>query len=285
MFHPVTHYQAFELALMVEAKLFMGRRGFHRQPFQATSSPSLPPLPSRQPLALLAPPRPPLALPAPSTQPTIKRLTPTRMQARRAKGFCYNCDEQYKAGHKCRTALFLLLQTEEDAIPPSIEESPAISLAELPLPPSPLNDSEFQVSFNALYGSPSHNTLKIIVDLQGERFTVLIDSSSTHNLIQPRVARFLGLVIEPAPPFAVMVGNGETLRCEGQVSDLTVILQGHKFQMDFFLLDISGADLVLGIQWLAQLGPLLADFSIPSISFVHNGALITFLGERLQQPT
>ncbi|OMO70038.1 Retrotransposon gag protein [Corchorus olitorius] len=257
MFHPLTHYQAFELALMVEAKLPEGRGAYHRQPSQAPFSPSLPSLPPRQPMALPAPPRPSLALPAPPSQPTIKRLTPSEMQARRAKGLCYNCDDQYKLGHRCRTAPFLLLQTEDESIIQSpdsttFQTTGPLSLAELPLPPSPLDESEFQVSFNALYGSSSPNTLKLFAEIHGERFTVLIDSGSTHNLIQPRIARFLSLAIEPAPSFAVMVGNGETLQCEGRVSDLSVTLQSHSFQLDLFLLDISGADLVLGIQCTYQ---------------------------------
>ncbi|OMO67678.1 Retrotransposon gag protein [Corchorus olitorius] len=35
----------------------------------------------------------------------------------------------------------------------------------------------------------------------------------------------LGLVVEPAPSFAVMVGNGESLQCEGRISNLAVQLQ------------------------------------------------------------
>ncbi|OMO54256.1 Retrotransposon gag protein [Corchorus olitorius] len=215
MFHPLTHYQAFELALMVEAKLPEGRGAY---------------------------------------QHTI---------------------DNYLRHHSAH-------QSPDSA---TLQTTVLLSLAELPLPPSPLDESKFQVSFNALYGSSSPNTWKLFAEIHRERFTVLIDSRSTYNLIQPCVARFLSLAIEPAPSFAVMVGNGETLQCEGRVSDLSVTLQSHSFQLDLFLLDISGADLVLGIQWLAQLGPLLADFSIPSISFVHKGSLITLLGQHLQPPT
>ncbi|OMO73137.1 Retrotransposon gag protein [Corchorus capsularis] len=77
-----------------------------------------------KPLSSLPPPRPPQLsvprLPAPpATKPVpslpIKSLTPTEMQARRAKGLCFNCDDQYKPGHRCRTTPFLLLQTEEDS--------------------------------------------------------------------------------------------------------------------------------------------------------------------------
>ncbi|OMP07616.1 hypothetical protein COLO4_07188 [Corchorus olitorius] len=41
------------------------------------------------------------------------------------------------------------------------------------------------------------------------------DSGSSHNLVQPRIVRFLGVMVEPAPAFAVMVGNDDSLKCEG----------------------------------------------------------------------
>ena len=41
------------------------------------------------------------------TAPTIKRLTPAEARARREKGLCYNCDEQYTPGHRCKIHTFL----------------------------------------------------------------------------------------------------------------------------------------------------------------------------------
>jgi len=41
--------------------------------------------------------------------------------------------------------------------------------------------------------------------------TVLIDGGSSDNFLQPRVAKFLKLPVEPATQFRVMVGNGNYL--------------------------------------------------------------------------
>ncbi|OMO71659.1 hypothetical protein COLO4_28149 [Corchorus olitorius] len=105
----------------------------------------------------------------------------------------------------------------------------------------------------------------------GHPFTVLIDSGSTHNLMQPRIVKYLGLPIEPAPEFSVRVGNDEFLQCTGMISCLPVKLEGLALDLDLFLLDIHGADVVLGIQWLSQLGPILADFGLLLMSFNHKG--------------
>ncbi|OMP05995.1 Retrotransposon gag protein [Corchorus olitorius] len=170
------------------------------------------------------------------------------------------------------------VQDEEDDVSgfSKSDESMSFSLASLPLPHEPqmLSDSDpndFQVSLHALYGQSSLTTLKLEGEISGYKFTVMVDSGSTHNLIQPRLAQFLQLPIEPAPPLTVIVGNGETLRCLGQVTNLPVGLQGHEFSLDLYLLEVRGADIILGMQWLSQLGPMLADFANLSLTFVHQG--------------
>ena len=40
----------------------------------------------------------------------IKRITPAQMDERRKKGLCYNCDEKWGPGHKCRNARLFILE-------------------------------------------------------------------------------------------------------------------------------------------------------------------------------
>ncbi|KAK5787464.1 hypothetical protein PVK06_042118 [Gossypium arboreum] len=42
-----------------------------------------------------------------SSAPFIKRLTRIEMAERRAKGLCYNCDESYSMGHKCKRLFWI----------------------------------------------------------------------------------------------------------------------------------------------------------------------------------
>ena len=37
-----------------------------------------------------------------NSTPIIKRLTPPEMEERRKKGLCYNCDEKFAPGHRCK---------------------------------------------------------------------------------------------------------------------------------------------------------------------------------------
>ncbi|KAL0413828.1 UNVERIFIED_CONTAM: hypothetical protein Sradi_1584500 [Sesamum radiatum] len=43
--------------------------------------------------------------------------------------------------------------------------------------------------------------------------TLLIESGSSHNIVQPRVAEFLGLPIAHVNSFPIIACNGDTLRC------------------------------------------------------------------------
>ncbi|OMO54308.1 hypothetical protein COLO4_36529 [Corchorus olitorius] len=183
-FKPIILAHAFELAKHIESKFLGNRQPPPRAPprvFQTTAQKPIPP-----------------------TSYPIRRLSPTEMQARRSKGLCFNCDEQFQPWHRCKTTPFLLLQTEDDTPKAlmSLEASetsnyPAHSSLPLPPPPPlPLEPSkenpDFQVSLHALHGTAYHSCLKLKGLIHGHPFTILIDSRSTHNLVQPYVVWHLG---------------------------------------------------------------------------------------------
>lgn len=49
------------------------------------------------------------------------------MAERRAKGLCYNCDEQYEPGHQCKK-LFWLEISDEETMTQEAADEPEISL-------------------------------------------------------------------------------------------------------------------------------------------------------------
>ncbi|XP_068644696.1 uncharacterized protein [Aristolochia californica] len=66
--------------------------------------------------------------------PYIKKLSRQEMEQRRAKGLCYNCDEQYVQGHLCKRLFCLEVFNDPEEVQPvedSVEteqDAPAISL-------------------------------------------------------------------------------------------------------------------------------------------------------------
>ena len=85
------------------------------------------------------------------------------MDERQLKGLCYNCDEKYFSGHKCKEQnLFMAISEEileEDEETPSMSESPKSNDI---TPPSDPPEVERVISLNALTGFSAPQTLKLI---------------------------------------------------------------------------------------------------------------------------
>ena len=60
--------------------------------------------------------KPSILRPRPDTKldskfkPPLQKLSPTQMEERRKKGFCFNCDEKFQPGHHCKSAKLFLLE-------------------------------------------------------------------------------------------------------------------------------------------------------------------------------
>ncbi|XP_042498829.1 uncharacterized protein LOC122077099 [Macadamia integrifolia] len=167
-FRPSLMAHVVGLARLQEAKLLDGRRSFSRLP----------------------PPARPLLLPA-SSSPLhfpIRRFTPMDMQNCREQGLCYNCNERFVSGHRCKTRQLFLLEYKEDA-------------TETELSTDYVEASDAQMLFNqdlsyhALTGHSSPSTLRFTDYVVGSPIQVLIDGGSTNNFIQSRVTTPLGLAI------------------------------------------------------------------------------------------
>lgn len=101
--------------------------------------------------------------------------------------------------------------------------------------------------------------------------TILVDDGSTHNFVQPCVANFLNLSTSSTDLLQVMVGNGRVLDCSRICLQVPLYVQGNTFQVDLFILGLNSADIVLGIQWLQDLGPVLIDYTTRTMVFSYLG--------------
>ncbi|KAJ0111643.1 hypothetical protein Patl1_01158 [Pistacia atlantica] len=163
-----------------------------------------------------------------------------QMQERRDRGLCFNCDERFHRGHRCKANFFLLIVDE------TVEEEAS---PELPVEPVPPDEHELAtISLHALFGQQSPSTIRLHGSLLGRPIEVLVDGRSTHNFLQERVALHLGIPITASPNFTVMIGNGKILHCSAVCADVELVLDGHRFLLDLFVLPIKRADLVLGAQ-------------------------------------
>jgi hypothetical protein len=77
-----------------------------------------------------------------------------------------------------------------------------------------------------------------------------------------------------------MVKNSNATPC---VNDLAV--DSHNFLVDLFVLPLSGADIVVGVQWLKTLGPVLTYYNQLTLKFLKNGQIVQLQGEPKPDPT
>ena len=107
------------------------------------------------------------------------------MAARREKGICYNCDERFTPGHRCKPALFLCLLDSECIDLPSLDSDDVI---EEPVsveiePPPPPPDIQPMISLYAFEGRAAPQTLRLAGAVRGKPVVVLVDGGSTHNFM------------------------------------------------------------------------------------------------------
>ncbi|XP_061375386.1 uncharacterized protein LOC133317533 [Gastrolobium bilobum] len=137
-----------------------------------------------------------------------------------------------------------------------------------------------QISLHALSGVMIPQTLRFTSYIGKFEMSLLVDGGSTHNFLQPKVVAALNLPMSSDQQFDVMVGNGQILKCEGFCQAVPVQIQQHIFLVDFYVLPIQGADMVLGVQWLQMLGPVVLDYSKLTMEFAWAGNTIKLQGDK-----
>ncbi|RVW92477.1 hypothetical protein CK203_042670 [Vitis vinifera] len=199
-----------------------------------------------------------------SSTPAIRRLSPTEMKERRDKGRCFNCDEKFALGHRCKK-LFLI----EGCWP---EEDSGDGIGDIE---EKEDNDELEISLHAMAGSPAPQTMQIHGVINQQSLIVLIDSGSTHNFIEERLAEKLGLTCNREERFNVKVACSERISCKGRCIGVQVRIQGVTLDINFYLLPLEGYEVVLGAQWLRTLGMTEWDFSKLLMRFQYGGKRIS----------
>ncbi|XP_077219649.1 uncharacterized protein LOC143853808 [Tasmannia lanceolata] len=220
----------------------------------------LPPIPSVKPLALPAPPLRQLPI-------RTRQLSKEDMKQKLEKGLCYFCDDRYTPGHDCRRRLYHLYMLEEDPMDDQLVSTDALA-----------NDNSAEICFHAMVGQLNPRTIRVIGVSTHTSLHILIDRGSTHNFVQEKVAQSLHWPIMPTTPFKVLIGNGDSLLCTHLCSNAHISIPNHDFSLQPFVLPIKGADIVLGVQWLEELGPILADYKLSAMDFTWPGKPVKIVG-------
>lgn len=191
-----------------------------------------------------------------------KMLTIEERKERSAKGLCFNCDESYSPGHKCKGRLFQMDADQTGLV--ELVDQPEESEVEEIVDPSV---TTIEISLQALSGSFNPLTIMVKGWVLGRPLIILIDSGSTHNFVQESVVARLGYEVEALPAFKMFIGSGEHLVCKDVCRLVENSLQNTVVTKDLFVLPMGGANIVLGIQWLDKLGAATTNYRDLSMEF------------------
>jgi hypothetical protein len=169
------------------------------------------------------------------------------MVERQLKGLCYNCDEKYFSGHKCKEQKKIMAISEhiseEDVETLLVPESPEITEI---TPPSDPPEVETIIFLNALTGFFAPQTLKLIGYIKHWKVMTLVDSGSTHNFINLCIAQETHCYIHVVNNFQIMIANGGSTKCGGRCENLSLQIGDYHLKSHMFAIDMGGCDIVLG---------------------------------------
>ncbi|XP_028065295.1 uncharacterized protein LOC114268339 [Camellia sinensis] len=226
---------------------------------------------------VLGPPLAPKVGQTPTNSPVyVRRITSQEAQERREKGLCYYCDEKFNPGHRCQRPQMFMIEESPLLEPTIIMDLPEETELTEPLP---------EISFHAIAGTAHPQTFRVMGKLQNKAVTVLIDGGSTHNFIDQAIVTKFGLPVARDQKLQVMVANMDKIDCDGRCLGLILLIQNFLVQEDFYVLPAAACQVVLGVQWLATLGPIETDYSKLTMSFQQGGKPYRFQGLKQSTPT
>ncbi|RRT66401.1 hypothetical protein B296_00033362 [Ensete ventricosum] len=143
--------------------------------------------------------------PSPPSRPSQpKKLIREELHDRSAKGLCWHCDEPWSRDHSCKRGYLLLIEPLDDSKEEVHENEEVIE--EEP--------QSTDCMMHALAGYANPQTMKVRGLLKQQSITVLIDTGSTNNIMNSKVAARMALHIEDCSRFDVKVADDRILKCD-----------------------------------------------------------------------
>lgn len=206
---------------------------------------------------------PTLSSAASNVRPT-RQLPKRELDERRRKGLCYWCPEKYTPGHRCQDShVFSLVITEE-------EDQYEDAVGDV----QPIVDG----AINAIEGRENTYTLKLLGRIKHHQIIILLDTGSTHNILDISVAKRLNIKVQDQSPIRLAIADSRQVSVSKHCPDLTWEMGEIAFTSDFLVMKIGGYDAILGVQWLKTLGRFSMDMELHLFEFQSHGQLIQLHG-------
>jgi hypothetical protein len=146
------------------------------------------------------------------------------------------------------------------------------------LPPQavPPDEVAMCISAAAYSGSPSDSTISLLLKFSKAYVVALADTGSTSTLMDLAFAQKHKIPLTSTEERTVKVAGGGTLASVFIAYNCPFTLQGTKFVTNFRILELQGADVILGVNWFKQHNPVTFDFVGRELTIGVHGKLLTF---------
>ena len=208
-------------------------------------------------------------------KPPSKRLSKSKWQARKAKGLCFKCNEKFTISHQCknRELRVLLLfddekQGDELGDEGDSQEDTGLEVVET-----------IELSLSSMVGLTTLGTMKLKEVIKDTEVTILINCGVTHNFMGINLVKDLQLPLVTTISYGVVMGTRVAVKGKGICRGVVLTMQGLTIVQDFLLLDLGSTDVVLGMQWLGNLGSMEVNWKQLTMKFKMGNANMVLQGD------
>lgn len=100
---------------------------------------------------------------------------------------------------------------------------------------------------------------------------VLVDSGATHNFIARSMVQKLEWQVETTPDFRIKLGDGFQTITRGKCNQVLFKTGEVTCEIEAYLFDLDGVDVVVGMSWLKSLGDMIVNWKKQTMEFWHEG--------------
>lgn len=83
--------------------------------------------------------------------------------------------------------------------------------------------------------------------VKGVLVMVLVDSGTIHNFVSPTMALALGLPVDNSHKMEVRLDDGHRIFRKGKCPEIMIKLAESKFNIDAYVMELGGVDVILGV--------------------------------------
>lgn len=198
---------------------------------------------------------------------------------------CRHCGDKWFLGHKCKqyqNVNLMVSETEENAQSNVEAEDDPHDTKECTVEETEPQEQlmHMQVSSQAIQGYSRVATYTVEVKIGGKRGIALLDSGSTHTLMDLRFASKTTCKIMHNNLMKVSVAGGGYILIGSHVPEVKYSINGHVFCNSFKILKLKNYDMVLGCDWMYQHSPINIDLKTRRLTIMKEGKIAMVLDDQ-----